>query len=107
TAVLSWPEVVLRVADATQRRIAARSTPLGLGMAMVVTPLLTLSLGALPRSLYGHGSAILSTLRQLAAALGSAVFIALLTLGAAVATASGDSAQVAQASGASWAFAFG
>src|SRR5699024_9070707 len=64
-------------------------------------------LGALPRSLYGHGSAILNTLQQLAAALGTAVFIALLTLGAAVATASGASAQVAQASGASWAFAVG
>ena len=106
-AVVSWLEVVLLDADATQGLVIALNIPLGLGMAMVMTPLLTLSLGALPRSLYGHGSAILNTLQQLAAALGTAVFIALLTLGAAVATASGASAQVAQASGASWAFAFG
>src|SRR5699024_4139833 len=106
-AMVSWLEVVLLDADATQGLVIALDIPLGLGMAMVMTPLLTLSLGALPRSLYCHRSAILNTLQQLAAALGTAVFIALLTLGAAVATASGDSAQVAQASGASWAFAFG
>ena len=39
--------------------------------------------------------------------LGTAVFIALLTLGAVVASESGASEQLAQASGASWAFAFG
>ena len=106
-ALACWLEVALLDADATQGLIIALNIPLGIGMAMVMTPLLTLSLGALPRSLYGHGSAILNTLQQLAGALGTAVFIALLSLGAAVATASGTSAQVAQASGASWAFVFG
>ncbi|MGO1482045.1 MAG: MFS transporter, partial [Brachybacterium sp.] len=43
----------------------------------------------------------------LAGALGTAVFIALLTLGSAIAVESGASAEIAQASGASWAFAFG
>ncbi|WP_394216249.1 MDR family MFS transporter [Brachybacterium vulturis] len=106
-AIVSWLEVVLLDADATQGLIIALNIPLGIGMAMVMTPLLTLSLGALPRSLYGHGSAILNTLQQLAGALGTAVFIALLSLGAAVAAASGASVQAAQAHGASWAFVFG
>ncbi|MGO1225792.1 MAG: DHA2 family efflux MFS transporter permease subunit [Brachybacterium sp.] len=106
-AVVSWLEVFLLDADATQGLIIALNIPLGIGMAMVMTPLLTLSLGALPRSLYGHGSAILNTLQQLAGALGTAVFIALLTLGAVIAAESGASAQAAQASGISWAFVFG
>lgn len=106
-ALVSWFEVVLLDADATAGLIIALNVPLGMGMAMVMTPLLTLSLGALPRSLYGHGSAILNTLQQLAGALGTAVFIALLTLGAVIATRAGASAQVAQATGASWAFVFG
>ena len=72
-----------------------------------MTPLMALSLGSLPRSLYGHGSAILNTLQQLAGALGTAVFIALLSLGAVIAAESGASAQVAQASGATWAFMAG
>ena len=106
-ALVSWLEVFLLDGDATQGLIIALNIPLGIGMAMVMTPLLTLSLGSLPRSLYGHGSAILNTLQQLAGALGTAVFIALLTLGAAVAAGSGVSAQAAQASGVSWSFVFG
>jgi len=106
-ATVSWLEVLLLDGDATQGLIIALNIPLGIGMAMVMTPLLTLSLGSLPRSLYGHGSAILNTLQQLAGALGTAVFIALLTLGAAVAAGSGASEQAAQASGISWAFVFG
>ncbi|WP_245822499.1 DHA2 family efflux MFS transporter permease subunit [Brachybacterium avium] len=106
-ALACWLEVVLLDGDATQGLIIALNIPLGIGMAMVMTPLMALSLGALPRSLYGHGSAILNTLQQLAAALGTAVFIALLTLGSAVAAAAGASTGVAQASGAGWAFAFG
>ena len=106
-ALVCWLEVVLLDAEATQGHVVALNIPLGIGMAMVMTPLMALSLGALPRELYGHGSAILNTLQQLAGALGTAVFIALLTLGAVVASESGASEQLAQASGASWAFAFG
>ena len=106
-ALVCWLEVLLLDEHATQGLIIALNIPLGIGMAMVMTPLLTLSLGALPRSLYGHGSAILNTLQQLAGALGTAVFIALLTLGAAVAAEAGAPAEIAHASGASWAFVFG
>ena len=38
-------------------------------MAMVMTPLLTASLSALPNALYSHGSAILNTLQQLGGAV--------------------------------------
>ncbi|WP_114854440.1 MDR family MFS transporter [Brachybacterium sp. YJGR34] len=106
-ALSCWLEVILLDETATQGLIIALNIPLGLGMAMVMTPLMALSLGSLPRELYGHGSAILNTLQQLAGALGTAVFIALLTLGAFYAEQSGTGAAVAQADGVSWSFAFG
>src|SRR5699024_5754109 len=106
-ALVCWLEVLLLAADSTVGLIVALNVPLGIGMAMVMTPLMALSLGALPRELYGHGSAILNTLQQLAGALGTAVFIALLTLGALHAADSGASPEVAQADGSAWAFAFG
>ncbi|ATG55773.1 MFS transporter [Brachybacterium ginsengisoli] len=106
-AAVNWLSVFLLDEHATVGLIVALNIPLGIGMAMVMTPLLTLSLGSLPRSLYGHGSAILNTLQQLAGALGTAVFIAMLSLGAVLASGTGVSAQAAQATGASWAFVFG
>ncbi|HIY23286.1 MAG TPA: DHA2 family efflux MFS transporter permease subunit [Candidatus Brachybacterium merdigallinarum] len=106
-ALVCWLEVVLLDADSSRGLIVALNVPLGIGMSMVMTPLMTLSLGSLPRSLYGHGSAILNTLQQLAGALGTAVFIAMLTLGAAVAVETGATPELAQSAGASWAFAFG
>ncbi|OXM65966.1 DHA2 family efflux MFS transporter permease subunit [Amycolatopsis vastitatis] len=51
------------------------------GLGLMMTPLFTESLGALPDHLYPHGSAILSTLQQVAGALGTAVFISVATLG--------------------------
>lgn len=54
---------------------------LSLGLACVMTPLMTSVLGSLPRHLYTHGSAILNTLQQLAGAAGTALFITIMTLG--------------------------
>lgn len=51
-----------------------------MAMAMVMTPLLTESLSALPNALYSHGSAILNTLQQLGGAAGTAVFIGVMSL---------------------------
>ncbi|MGC5012338.1 DHA2 family efflux MFS transporter permease subunit [Streptosporangium sp. DT93] len=45
------------------------------GLGLMITPLMTDSLGALPSRLYSHGSAILSTLQQVAGAFGTAVFV--------------------------------
>lgn len=51
------------------------------GLGMMMTPLMTESLGALPDHLYSHGSAILSTLQQVAGAFGTAVFVTVASLG--------------------------
>ncbi|WP_019809278.1 DHA2 family efflux MFS transporter permease subunit, partial [Saccharomonospora halophila] len=53
------------------------------GLALMMTPLMTESLGSLPDHLYSHGSAILTTLQQLAGALGTAVFVTVAALGSA------------------------
>ncbi len=46
-----------------------------IGLSLMMTPLMTESLGALPDHLYSHGSAIIATLQQVAGALGTAVFV--------------------------------
>jgi DHA2 family lincomycin resistance protein-like MFS transporter len=49
------------------------------GLALAMTPLLTTALGAVPAQLYAHGSAIVSTLQQVAGAVGTALFITVMT----------------------------
>jgi DHA2 family lincomycin resistance protein-like MFS transporter len=62
-----------------------RSTVVGLhvlmsvGLAFMFTPLLTSALGSLPPHLYSHGSAIVSTLQQVAGAAGTALFVTVMT----------------------------
>ncbi|HEY2095782.1 MAG TPA: MDR family MFS transporter [Pseudonocardia sp.] len=53
------------------------------GLGLMMTPLMTESLGVLPDHLYSHGSAILSTLQQVAGALGTTVFVTVATLASA------------------------
>ncbi|WP_037355180.1 MDR family MFS transporter [Amycolatopsis orientalis] len=53
------------------------------GLGLMMTPLMTESLAALPDHLYSHGSAILSTLQQVAGALGTAVFVSVATVSSA------------------------
>lgn len=53
------------------------------GLGAMMTPLMTESLGSLPDHLYSHGSAILSTLQQVAGAFGTAVFVTVASLGSA------------------------
>jgi MFS transporter, DHA2 family, lincomycin resistance protein len=50
-----------------------------LGLSMMFTPLMTDALGVLPEWLYSHGSAILTTLQQVAGAAGTALFITVMT----------------------------
>ncbi|PTL54970.1 MFS transporter [Paraconexibacter algicola] len=52
---------------------------LSAGLAMMFTPLLTTALGAVPPQLYSHGSAIVSTMQQVAGAAGTAIFITVMT----------------------------
>ncbi|MEV3936456.1 MDR family MFS transporter [Glycomyces sp. NPDC049804] len=80
---------------------------LSLGLSSLMTPLMTSSLGALPMELYSHGSAIMSTLQQVAGAAGTAVFITLMTTGAAASIESGATTVTAQADGIHLAFLCG
>ncbi|SHK06868.1 MFS transporter, DHA2 family, lincomycin resistance protein [Pseudonocardia thermophila] len=50
------------------------------GLSFMFTPLMTDALGSLPADLYSHGSAIVTTLQQVAGAAGTAVFITIMTL---------------------------
>lgn len=56
---------------------------LSAALALMFTPLMTDSLGSLPGELYSHGSAILTTLQQVAGAAGTALFITVMTLASA------------------------
>jgi DHA2 family lincomycin resistance protein-like MFS transporter len=49
------------------------------GLAFIFTPLFTSSLGSLPKHLYSHGSATVSTMQQVAAAAGTAFFVAIMS----------------------------
>jgi DHA2 family lincomycin resistance protein-like MFS transporter len=50
-----------------------------IGLAFIFTPLFTSSLGSLPKHLYAFGSATVSTMQQVAAAAGTALFIAIMS----------------------------
>ncbi|GAA2727386.1 MDR family MFS transporter [Cellulomonas aerilata] len=73
--------------------LVATNVALMVGLAATFTPLMTAGLGSLPPRLYSHGSAVLGTFQQVAAAAGTALFI---TVVAVVATAAGsDTAEAA------------
>ncbi|MFG1944108.1 MDR family MFS transporter [Nonomuraea sp. NPDC048826] len=52
---------------------------LSVSLAATFTPVFTLGLGAVPSHLYSHGSSILSTLQQVAAAFGTALVITVMS----------------------------
>ncbi|MCP3425217.1 DHA2 family efflux MFS transporter permease subunit [Rothia sp. AR01] len=81
---------------------------LNLGLAFMFTPLLTSALGSLPAQLYSHGSAIMSTLQQVAGAAGTALFVTLMAIGAAAAAGQGvTDATAATSAGVHTAFTVG
>lgn len=95
-------------ADSTVPTIIAMHLTLNLGLAFMFTPLLTSALGSLPRRLYSHGSAIMSTLQQVAGAAGTALFVTLMAVGASAAVASGTTdAAAATSAGVHTAFVVG
>ncbi|WP_280457924.1 MDR family MFS transporter [Nocardia carnea] len=75
------------------------------GLAAAFTPVFTLALGALPEDLYSHGSSMLGTLQQVAAALGTALVVTVMATRAGSLEDSGVDAVSAQLSGMQWAFA--
>ncbi len=75
-----------------------------LGLAGLFTPVFTLTLGSLPAHLYSHGSSLLGTSQQVAAAVGTAVSVTVLASRSSVLEAGGATADAAFAGGVQWAF---
>ncbi|WP_234327860.1 DHA2 family efflux MFS transporter permease subunit [Streptomyces sp. NRRL F-2664] len=80
---------------------------LSAGMAFVFTPVFTSGLSVLPPHLYPHGSAILGSLQQVAAAAGTALVISIMSGQAATAAADGAEPAGALATGIQWGFGVG
>lgn len=59
-------------------------------LGLMMTPLLTEGLAVLPENLYSHGSAILTTLQQVAGAAGTAGFVTIAALGSTSASGAPD-----------------
>jgi DHA2 family lincomycin resistance protein-like MFS transporter len=93
--------------DTPVMALLAGHVVLSVGLALMFTPLFTLSLGALPASLYSHGSAVLGTTQQVAGAAGVALFVAVMTWRAGAMTAAGLDEATAIAGGIQAAFACG
>ena len=55
------------------------NTLLMLGISMVMMPIMTNALNELPPPLYPHGTAIISTLQQVAGAVGTALLVSIMT----------------------------
>lgn len=116
TRVLLLPGSILTVALLWFFTSLSENTPvwellivqtfLSLGLAMSFTPLFTASLGSLPPHLYSHGSAVVSTVQQVAGAAGIAVMITIVNAGFVGAEAAGASEAAAWAAGARMAFLF-
>jgi DHA2 family lincomycin resistance protein-like MFS transporter len=80
---------------------------LSIGLALLFTPLFTSGLAALKPALYSHGSATVSTVQQLAGAIGIAVFITVMTARENALVADGSSVIDATAEGIHTAFLYG
>ncbi|GAA1780079.1 DHA2 family efflux MFS transporter permease subunit [Streptomonospora arabica] len=73
--------------DSPLAAVVAIHVVLMTGLGLMMTPLMTESLGSLPDHLTSHGSAILTTLQQVAGAFGTAVFVTVAALASATAGA--------------------
>ncbi|MFA5605576.1 MAG: MDR family MFS transporter [Leucobacter sp.] len=71
-------------------QVLASHLLLSVGLAGTFTPLFSASLGSLPPRLASHGSAMISTVQQVAGAAGTALFVTVMTL---VSTAAAGSAE--------------
>ncbi|MGA9873496.1 MAG: MDR family MFS transporter [Rhodococcus sp. (in: high G+C Gram-positive bacteria)] len=80
---------------------------LSVGLATIMTPLMTSSLGSLPTQYYSHGSAIFNTSQQLAGAAGTALFVTVMSTTATSRIASGSAELAANEAGIHTAFLCG
>ncbi|WP_346926158.1 DHA2 family efflux MFS transporter permease subunit [uncultured Arthrobacter sp.] len=75
--VLALFQFSLLDADTPVPWIIALHVGLSLGLALIFTPAFTTGLNPLPPHLYSHGSAIMSTLQQVAGAAGTALLVSI------------------------------
>ncbi|MEV0390458.1 MDR family MFS transporter [Nonomuraea sp. NPDC050643] len=88
-------------------QILALHALLMVSLAATFTPVFTLGLGAVPPRLYSHGSSILSTLQQVAAAFGTALVITVMSARADALESAGVAETVAALDGMRLAFIIG
>jgi DHA2 family lincomycin resistance protein-like MFS transporter len=87
--------------------VLAAHVLLMISLAAVFTPVFTLGLGALPPHLYSHGSSLLGTMQQVAAAVGTAVVVTVMSWRATVLGQDGVDRLHAVVGGMQWAFGVG
>jgi DHA2 family lincomycin resistance protein-like MFS transporter len=87
--------------------VLAAHVLLMVSLAAVFTPVFTLGLGALPPHLYSHGSSLLGTLQQVAAAVGTALVVTVLSSRSADLARGGADPLHAMVGGMQWAFGVG
>ncbi|MGW6449385.1 MDR family MFS transporter [Lentzea sp. NPDC055074] len=80
-------------------QVLALHALLMVSLAATFTPIFTLGMGALPSNMYPHGSSILGTLQQVAAALGTALVVTVMSARSSSLVAEGVGAASAQLSG--------
>jgi MFS transporter, DHA2 family, lincomycin resistance protein len=85
-------------------QILGLHTLLMLSLAATFTPVFTLGMGALPSNLYSHGSSMLGTLQQVAAAFGTALVVTVMSARTTSLLGEGVGAHDAQLSGMRLAF---
>ncbi len=95
TALSLWGLALLLNEHSTWVALLIGHVVFSTGLAFIFTPLFTSSLGSLPKHLYSFGSATVSTMQQVAAAAGTALFIAIMS--GVVATSLGEGASQATA----------
>lgn len=87
--------------------LLAAHVGLSLGLSLLFTPLFSAGLGALPPQLYGHGSAALGAIQQVAGAAGIALLVSVMALRSQDLIAAGAEPAAAMAGGIGRAFLLG
>ena len=94
-AVVMWMLALLLQTDTPVWLLLAAHILFSIALALMFTPLFTVSLGSLPPNLYSHGSAMVGTTQQVGGAAGTALFVAIMTMQAGAAGADGAAALTA------------
>ncbi|MFZ1250527.1 MAG: MDR family MFS transporter [Candidatus Microsaccharimonas sp.] len=79
TAISLWGLALSLNEQSTWVTLLIGHVVFSVGLAFIFTPLFTSSLGSLPKHLYSYGSATVSTMQQVAAAAGTALFVAIMS----------------------------